>query len=58
MLNKQLDVELISSLDRDGDGIDKAEFVLGMLEVLGLGLGLGLRLSLGLSYARRVRLGA
>lgn len=36
MLRKQLDEELIASLDTDGDGVDKTEFVLGMLEVLGV----------------------
>ena len=36
MLRKQLDMELITSLDRDGDGVDKTEFVCGMLEVLGV----------------------
>jgi len=33
---KQLDVDLITSLDKDGDGVDKLEFVLGMLEKLDL----------------------
>ena len=33
-LKKQLDINLIQSLDRDGDGVDRAEFVLGMLERL------------------------
>jgi len=31
-----LDEELIVSLDTDGDGVDKAEFVLGMLEKLSI----------------------
>lgn len=35
MLNKQLDLELITALDKDGGGIDRAEFVLGMLVALG-----------------------
>lgn len=35
-LSKQLDVDLITSLDIDGDGVDKAEFVLGMLSMLGV----------------------
>ena len=34
MLKRQLDRDLITKLDRDGDGVDKAEFVLGMLEAL------------------------
>ena len=33
MLRKQLDEALIMALDKNGDGVDKAEFVLGMLEV-------------------------
>ena len=36
MLRRQLDEELIATLDRDGDGVDKAEFVVGMLELLGV----------------------
>ena len=36
MLRKTLDEELIATLDRDGDGVDKTEFVLGMLEILGV----------------------
>mmetsp|Transcript_30108 Transcript_30108/g.78048 ORF Transcript_30108/g.78048 Transcript_30108/m.78048 type:complete len:688 (+) Transcript_30108:64-2127(+) len=36
MLRKQLDTNMIKSLDRDGDGVDKAEFVLGMLDLLGI----------------------
>ena len=36
MLRKQLDEELILSLDKDGDGVGKAEFVLGMLQILGV----------------------
>lgn len=36
MLKKQLQEDLLVSLDRDGDGVDKAEFVLGMLEKLGV----------------------
>ena len=35
MLEKQLDEELILSLDKDGNGVDRAEFVLGMLVALG-----------------------
>ena len=35
MLEKQLDTDLITSLDKDGDGVDRAEFVLGMLVALG-----------------------
>jgi len=34
MLRRQLDSDLLVTLDRDGDGIDKAEFVLGMLELI------------------------
>lgn len=34
-LQRQLDVELITSLDKDGNGVDRAEFVLGMLVALG-----------------------
>ena len=36
MLRKQLDTELIASLDKDGDGVDQTEFILGMLELLGI----------------------
>ena len=32
----QLDWEMIKTLDKDGNGIDKLEFVVGMLELLGL----------------------
>ena len=35
LLKKQLDEEMIRSLDKDGNGVDKAEFVLGMLQILG-----------------------
>ena len=31
MLQKKLDVELMMSLDKDGNGVDKLEFVVGML---------------------------
>ena len=34
LLRRTLDAELITKLDSDGDGIDRAEFVLGMLEML------------------------
>ena len=34
MLRRQLDLKLLLALDRDGEGVDKAEFVLGMLESL------------------------
>ncbi|KAL3919025.1 MAG: hypothetical protein SGPRY_005783 [Prymnesium sp.] len=30
LLNKQLDTDLIESLDKDGNGVDKLEFVVGM----------------------------
>jgi len=36
LLSKQLDVELIESLDTDGNGVDKLEFVVGMLTNLNL----------------------
>jgi len=36
MLRKKVDVEAIAALDRDGNGVDKAEFVLGMLQLLGV----------------------
>ena len=36
LLKKRLDPELIRSLDKDGGGLDKAEFVLGMLYKLDL----------------------
>ena len=36
MLRRQLDEDLITSLDKNGDGVDKLEFVLGMLEKLDL----------------------
>ena len=36
MLRKELDADLIAQLDRDGDGVDQSEFVLGMLETLGV----------------------
>ena len=36
MLHMQLDWEMIKTLDKDGNGIDKLEFVVGMLELLGL----------------------
>ena len=36
LLRKQLDVELITSLDRDGKGVDKLEFVMGMLIMMGV----------------------
>ena len=36
MLHKTLDEKLIVALDRDGDGVDRAEFVLGMLQLLGV----------------------
>ena len=32
----QLDWEMIKTLDKDGNGIDKLEFIVGMLELLGL----------------------
>ena len=35
LLRKQLDVTLIASLDQDGLGVDKLEFVVGMLVTLG-----------------------
>ena len=35
LLSKQLDEELIERLDNDNNGVDKAEFVLGMLQILG-----------------------
>ena len=35
-LEQQLDESLICSLDRDGDGVDRAEYALGMLEIIGL----------------------
>ena len=31
----QLDEELIASLDKEGDGVDKLEYVMGMLIALG-----------------------
>lgn len=34
LLNRQLDVELIESLDKDNNGLDKLEFVVGMLTKL------------------------
>ena len=36
MLRKQLDEKLIAALDKDGSGVDRAEFVLGMLQTLGV----------------------
>lgn len=36
LLNKQLDADLIESLDTDGNGVDKLEFVVGMLTKLNL----------------------
>lgn len=36
LLRKQLDVKLITSLDRDGMGVDKLEFVMGMLIMMGV----------------------
>jgi len=36
MLRKELDEDLIAQLDRNGDGVDQTEFVLGMLETLGV----------------------
>ena len=36
MLHMQLDWEMIKTLDKDGNGIDKLDFVVGMLELLGL----------------------
>ena len=36
LLSKQLDVDLITSLDTDGDGVNKVEFVVGMLTKLEL----------------------
>jgi len=36
LLTRQLDEDLITSLDRDGDGVDRCEFVVGMLLKLGL----------------------
>jgi hypothetical protein len=35
LLRKQLDHDSITALDRDGKGVDKLEFVIGMLIVLG-----------------------
>jgi len=35
MLSRQLDIELLKSLDRNGNGVDKLEFVVGMLTELG-----------------------
>jgi len=35
LLKRQLDVKLVSSLDHDGKGVDKLEFVVGMLMMLG-----------------------
>lgn len=36
LLNFDLDRDLIRRLDRDGQGVDRAEFVVGMLRILGL----------------------
>jgi len=36
MLSKQVDADLIASLDKDDNGVDKTEFVLGMLQILGV----------------------
>ena len=36
LLRRKLDADLIRSLDKDGDGVDKAEFVVGMLTALEL----------------------
>ena len=36
LLRKKLDTDLIKSLDKDGSGVDRLEFVLGMLTKLGL----------------------
>ena len=36
MKRKQLDSDLIESLDRNGDGVDKFEYVMGMLEICGI----------------------
>ena len=35
MLQKQLDEKLIQSLDKDGQGVERVEFVVGMLSNLG-----------------------
>ena len=35
LLRRQLDIETITALDRDGQGVDKLEFVVGMLITLG-----------------------
>ena len=35
MLRRQVDEDLITSLDKDGNGIDRTEYVLGMLVALG-----------------------
>jgi len=36
MIRVQLDENLVVSLDKDGNGVDKFEFALGMLEILGV----------------------
>ena len=36
LLRRKLDADLIRSLDKDGDGVDKVEFVVGMLTALEL----------------------
>jgi hypothetical protein len=35
MLSKELDMEMISELDTNGDGVDRFEFVIGVLCQLG-----------------------
>ena len=35
MMVKPLDFEVIQKLDRDGNGVDKLEFVLGIFDQLG-----------------------
>ncbi len=36
LLRQRLDAKMIAKLDRDGDGVDKAEFCVGMLIAMGL----------------------
>merc|ERR550537_981906 len=38
MMARALDIELIKSLDKDGGGVDKLEFVIGYLITLGVEL--------------------
>ena len=35
LCRQDLDPEMISNLDKDGDGVDKVEFVVGMLVSMG-----------------------